>query len=184
MISKGSAGFLGLVVFLSAGVARAQSIPELRPGARVRLVAAAFSRRPLVGTVSRLDATAVELQTADRNQPTLVPRDAITRVEISVGRRSRSRGALIGGSLGAAIGVIAVLATPGEPCEPNLFGCPPFGITKGMASVLIGGIGAASGALIGSLIPPGERWKAPAAGRLSIAPAGARGVQAALSFRF
>jgi hypothetical protein len=137
-----------------------------------------------VGTISRLDATAVELQTAG-NQPTLVPRDAITKVEISLGRRSRSRGALIGASLGATIGVIAVLATPEEPCQPNLFGCPPFGITKGMGSVLIGGIGAASGALIGSLIPPGERWKASAAGaRLSIAPAGEHGVQATLSFRY
>jgi hypothetical protein len=81
--------------------------------------------------------------------------------------------------------VIAVLATPEEPCQPNLFGCPPFGITKGIGSVLIGGIGTASGAVIGSLIPPGERWKAPAAGaRQSIAPARERGVQAALSFRF
>ena len=175
-----------LVVVLSASRTFAQSIPDLEVGSRVRLVAAAVSPQPLIGTIVRLDATTLELQTADRKQPTLVPRDALTKIEISLGRRSRTRGVLVGALVGAAIGVIAVLATPEEPCQPSdILGCPAFGISQGEGAVYIGGVGAVSGALIGSLIPPGERWKAATAGpRVSVGPAHKGGVQISLSFGF
>jgi hypothetical protein len=116
--------------------------------------------------------------------PAVVPGDAITKVEMSLGRKSRKRGALIGALAGAAVGSIAVLATPDTTCDTgDLFACLG-GPTQGEAALIVGVMGAAAGALVGSLIPPGERWQAAAARpRVSVAPRH-KGVQISLSFGF
>lgn len=181
---KASVGVFVLLVVLPASKTLAESIPDLEVGSRVRLVAPSTSPERLTGTIVRLDATALELQMADRKQPALVPRDVITKIEISHGRKSRTRGALIGALAGAAVGSIAVLATPDTSCNAgDLFECLG-GPTQGEAALIVGAMGAAAGALVGSLIPPGERWQAAAARpRVSLAPRH-KGVQIALSFAF
>jgi hypothetical protein len=47
----------------------------------------------VIGTIVRQDQTTVELEVADQKDPIVVPRDAITKMEMSIGRRSRGRGA-------------------------------------------------------------------------------------------
>ncbi len=174
-----------VLLVLPGSEAVAQSAPDLAVGSRVRLMAAAVSKEPLVGTVVRLDATSVELRTADQKQATLVPRHAITQAEVSLGRRSKKRHVLIGALIGGAAGAIAVLATPEESCDPNaLFGCSS-GPSQGEGALIFGALGAAVGAGVGALIPVGEEWQAAAARpRVGIGPTRRGGVQISLSLGF
>jgi hypothetical protein len=106
-------------------------------------------------------------------------------MEMSIGRRSRGRGAWIGALVGGAAGAIAVLATPEKPCEPGvLFGCLRI-ISKGEGAAMLGGLGAGLGALIGMAIPRGERWTAVPTGlQVSVTPMHKGGVQLSLSLAF
>ena len=103
---------LVLLVVLPGSETVAQSVPDPVVGSRVRLMAAAVSPKPLVGSIVRVDATTLELQMAGQKQTTLVPRDAITRAEISLGR-SKERHVRIGALVGGAVGAIAELAWEG-----------------------------------------------------------------------
>ena len=163
----------------------AQSADSPDAGSRVRLEAAAVSPEPLVGTIVTQDQTTLELQVADQEDPIVVPRDAITKMEMSTGRRSRGHGAWIGALVGGASGAIAVLATPEKPCNPNVaFGCLRI-ISKGAGATLLAGLGAGVGALIGLAIPPGEKWTAvPTELRVSVTPTLKGDVQISLSFAF
>jgi hypothetical protein len=178
-----------LLFVVPGSEAAAQSAPDLEVGSRVRLMAAAVSPKQLIGTILRLDATTLELQMADQKQATVVPRDAITRAEISLGW-SKKRHVLIGALVGGAVGTIAVLATPEEPCDPialgsDLLPCVAPGPSQGEGALILGAVGAATGALVGSLIPPGERWQTTTARpRMSIGPTHGRGVQISLSLSF
>jgi hypothetical protein len=95
-----------------------------------------------------------------------VRRETIKKVEISRGRRSRARGAAIGALAGFAVGAIAVLATPeDEGCPEWDHTCWDFAVfSKEEGAALVGGMGAALGALIGLAIPPARsgrrcRWR-------------------------
>ena len=114
-----------------------------------------------------------------------MPRDAITKMEMSTGRQSRGHGAWIGALVGGASGAIAVLATPEKPCNPNVaFGCLRI-ISKGAGATMLAGLGAGVGALIGLAIPPGEKWTAvPTELRVSVTPTLKGDVQVSLSFAF
>jgi hypothetical protein len=168
--------FIGFV--LPSSETLAQPVSDLAVGARVRVVAGAVSPRRLTGTIVRLDAASLEVQTTDRVQPMLVPREAITKIQISLGPRSRWRGAWIGALIGgaiAAVAALAALAAREEPCEPQpdqWFGCASFGPSKGAVLAIVGATAVGSGAAIGALLPPGERWKNVAATAL---PGASRG---------
>jgi hypothetical protein len=178
---------VGVFVLVASfpGQTSAQSAHSPDAGSRVRLAAAAVSPEPLIGTIVSQDQTTLELQVADQQDPIVVPRDAITKMEMSTGRRSRGHGAWIGALAGGASGAIAVLATPEKPCDPGaLFGCLRI-ISKGQAAAMLGGLGAGLGALIGMAIPPGEKWTAVPTGlRVSVAPTHKGDVQISLSFAF
>ncbi len=183
-----------LGVFLFAGLfttianqVSAQSPASLSPGSRVRLLASGMSPRPLIGTILRGDETTVEIQGAEQKDPVVVRRDAITRLEVSLGRRSRGRGAGIGALVGFGIGVIpALMPEHKEECGPNagLF-CGLVIITRTQVGLVFGGIGAGVGALIGAAVPPGEKWKAVSSGlRVSVGGARTRDLGVSWSFEF
>jgi hypothetical protein len=180
--------FIGFV--LSPSETLAQPVSDLAVGSRVRLVAGAVSPRRLTGTIVRLDAASLEVQTTDRVQPMLVPRESITKVQISLGPRSRWRGAWIGALLGGATVAVAALAAREEPCEPQpdqWFGCASFGPSKGAVFAILGATAVGSGAAIGALVPPGDRWKNAAAAAppgASGGPARTRELKISLAVRF
>ncbi len=183
---------VGVFALVASGLgpAFAQTVHDLDTGSRVRLWAAGVSSRPLIGTIVSPGATELRLQVADQKDPVVVSRDAITKLEASLGRRSRGRGAKIGALVGGAVGAIAVLATPEKQCEPaqepNPFfsGCLEI-ISKELGAVMMGGVGAGLGSLIGLAIPPGERWGPVSAGlRVGVAPAQKGGVLISLSLAF
>jgi hypothetical protein len=108
----------------------------------------------------------------------VVPRDGITKMEVSLGRRSRGHKAWIGGLLGGAAGAIAVLATPSSSEDFSV-------VSKGEGAVAATIMGAGLGALIGLAIPPGEKWaEVPIGPRVTLAPGHKGGVHLSFSFGF
>jgi hypothetical protein len=178
-------GTLVVVAALPGNRVLAQPVPTLETGARVRVVAVAASSKPVIGTIVRVDERMMELRLADRKDLTFVPRAAIKKLEVSRGRRSRGRGALIGALIGGALGAIAVLATPGQSCEPssNPWSCIG-GISKGEGALALGGLGAGLGALVGLVIPPAEKWTPVPMAQVSVAPGRQRRIQVSLSLAF
>jgi len=183
-------GTCGAVTGLVAmGMAQADEAKTLPSGPRVRLTAPSVSGKRLVGTVVGLDEVALTLQRHGVTDTMLVPRAAITRLEISRGRR-RSKGALIGAVVGLGSGVALGLAT-GSDCssDPDLRALfvAFFGGCKGTTRAVVISVATVPvGALVGFLVAPGEKWEASSPDRLRIAVAPTRGggVRAAVSVRF
>jgi len=174
-------GALVLVMAVGATGA-AQEMPSLREGARVRLLARDLYPEPLIGTVVEIDDETLSLRLGDRETPALVPREAITRLEVSAGRKSRGRGALFGAVIGGLVGAIALAATPEPSCGPNPWSC--IGVSKGEAAPAVIGLGAGVGALVGLAITPGEKWTVVPSARVAISPAHRRHVQVSLTVAF
>ncbi len=173
----------------------AQTPANLASGSRVRLVATGVSSRPLIGTILKGDATTIEIQKIGQKGPIVVRRDAITKLEVCLGRRSRGRGAGIGALLGFGIGVIpAFVPESEEPCGSNEFFCrtTPSGqrvqatiVTHRAVGMVFGAIGAGVGALIGAALPPGEKWRAVPTGlRVSVGGAHKRDIGVYWSIAF
>ena len=154
---------LGLV---PVAATRAEEGPPLAPGTRIRLEVPAsdrelmglgqyeprLGRRTLVGTLLAVDQQNLTLQTAGRKTPIVVPLADVLKLEASRGRRSGLKraavGAVLGGGLGAASGVL----------EPESFVNP----------YVVGAcFGAALGALIGSATG-GDLWEKVPSGRPSV----------------
>ena len=175
-------GFVAVALFTgTASQAAAQTPASLDVGSLVRLEVTGVSPRPLIGTILRLDQTTLEIQGRDQKGPVVVRRDAITKLQVSLGRRSRGRGAGIGVLVGLGIGVIPAFLPEHEvPCYPNQWFCQTtpngqrvqvrLGPGKTEIAMILGGIRAGVGALIGAAVPPGEKWQAWSTGlRVSIA---------------
>jgi hypothetical protein len=141
---------------IAAGNAAAQSdtthaLGPVAVGARVRLwerVASGVSI-PVTGRVERIAPDSITLAAESVAAPVTLAWPAVTRVEMSAGPQTGSRGAgalkggIIGALGGAVLGVIA-----GNIANRN---APAFGVV-GFA------IGGAGGAAIGAYTP-GERWQ-------------------------
>ncbi len=139
---------LVLMLVSFPGAAGAQESLALSSGSRVR-VWTSSAAGPVTGKVLRVDASAMMLAVDGSEPPIVVPRDAITRLDVSRGRRSRGKNALIGALVGlAAAGIVLA----GDTSGPN--GGP--GIGSGVALLFL----PPTGTLVGAMFPPGhERWR-------------------------
>ena len=190
-----------LVAGLIAGMIRAGPAAAGEPspavlGPRVRVTAPAVSGKRLVGTLLAMDDTTLRLQPQKGKDVLEVPRNAITRIELS--RRPSRRGK--GAGIGALVGLGAAVAigfAAGEDCsslpepDPWLFGfeaglrrnlCYGKGETAAMLSILT----VPAGALIGMGAAGGERWVRTTPDRFSVAvkPVRTGGIGATVSVRF
>ena len=189
-----------LVGGLISGVAAVSSAQAQEPspsasGARIRVTAPAVAGSRLVGTLVGMDETSLTLR-ADKGKGTFaVPRNAITRLEVSRHRSRKGEGAGIGMLIGIGAAVAVGLSAGGD-CEsvavpdPWLFGLSErldrnLCVGKGEAALLTSLVTVPVGALIGYAAAPGERWVATAPERLHLAVKPVRGgVGATLSVRF
>jgi hypothetical protein len=149
-------------------------------GTRVRL---STSKGRLVGTLVEQDGDTLLLaREKDAGAERLgIPLADVSRVEVSQGRHGRARGAKIGALIGLAAAVVIGVAG-GESCSGDEMICFDHATTTAMGGVLTIPIGA----LVGAMVPPGEKW-GPAPGRgLSVQPivprGGGVGVRLALAF--
>lgn len=133
-----------LAMLLSAGVAMpatAQEKPALPTGTSVRVTIDA--RRPMVGTVVYVTADSLAFRLEKTALLVETPLDSVTRLEVRAGTRRdvgrhALRGALIGGGIGAVLGVIA-MASP----DDGVFdlGAGYIAVGAGGGAVIGGGIG-------------------------------------------
>ena len=154
---------LPALVLLLAGQAGAQ-LPELQPGARVRVTAPTVLGGKLEGTIiGRRGDTLSILQ--PKIAPFEIPISALSRIEVYRGK-SRVAGAKKGLLWGLAIGLPVGLATAAgddktwnvvdADCDPFLQSCAMYSDVEQVMLLTAGSaaIGAGIGALIGK-----ERWQ-------------------------
>jgi hypothetical protein len=155
-------------------------LQSLTPGMRVRILAPEVSPHKVIGTVQRVSEDSVTLDVPGRNEPVSVLREKIARLDVSEGPRSRGVDAAIGGVIGAGIG--AGGCALGNGSGQNDVVRISTGAVAGVCAVF----GAGLGALIGAVIPPGERWKEISATRyrISFAPRLDHGLDLAAAWKF
>jgi hypothetical protein len=140
-----------------------------RVGDRVRVTAPALGLRRATG---RLDAMRADTLIVRELGP--IPRDAVTRLDVSIGRRSAGGGAIRGATYGAAIGGGLGLVVLGIGVASDLRGacndCMVSGTYAGAAAVVAGiTSGMAAGAVAGVIVRP-ERWLSVSSPRAATTP--------------
>jgi hypothetical protein len=129
-------------------------------GTRVRVLAPRIAERAIVGVLVGADGDDLVVKQAGSNVSIAVPRIAISRLEMSQGRASKAKGALVGAGMGAAAG--AAFGAGPRNCR-NAPGCEALTDTAfGSNSNYVAGsvlVGAGVGALVGALVTRGERWR-------------------------
>jgi hypothetical protein len=168
---------LAFVLATLSAPSPAQDMPELAPGARLRVARTSINGL-VVGTVVVADGRGLTLDIKGKTEPLLVLYRDITSIEVSRGGRSRGKGAQIGALVGAAAGILLGVGACGNNCA----------VTTGSAAVMLGGMGAGGGALLGAVVTPGERWeKLPwkqSAGAQGWQKPGSHGLVLSMSIRF
>ena len=129
-----------------------QPTVEADSGSRVRIT---VGKTKHVGALVSADADALRF-TTDTSGVVAIPTASVTRFERSRGRRSNAgRGALLGGVIGGAMGLIGGLGAEADNSD--------WGIEIGaegiaLATLFFGATGAGLGALIGAA-SKGEKWQ-------------------------
>jgi hypothetical protein len=128
------------LVAVPAGLAQA---PSLTPGARIRLSAPGYEIKNRPGTLVRVTPDSLTIDFRRNAEPITVPLDALTRLDVSRGRRREAgfwRGAGIGFLITGALVGAAVLSARecGEDCQVPL--------------MIYGGSGLVLGTVLGGII--------------------------------
>jgi hypothetical protein len=126
--------------------ATAQDGTGLERGARIRVLAPSFSRRPPVGNLGPMDSTGLHLLRG-RGETLVIPWNAVAAVDVSTGRRSHwVRGAAIGGLTGLALATVVWVAdessSQDDPFSDALDAIfyPAVAVTMGASGALVGGV--------------------------------------------
>lgn len=166
---------LAVVLVPSATVGVAKDAQQLSRGDRVRVEVSTAEER-LVGRLLVLDDKHLNLQVEGEDKPRIFPREDITALAVSGGRRSRGWGVLIGAGAGLALSVALGLD------EWKNADDYPGWMAIAIHACFIVPIGAA----IGLVVPPGERWEnvLPEDIRVSIGPVRGGGAEASLTVGF
>ena len=169
--------FISTVIVVSAAVAGAD---EPEPGTRVRLTLRNGSS--LIGRFVAGDRDHLSVRDGDRDAVTTVERVGVTRLEESLGVRSKSRGAKRGAVAGA---LVATVITAGAYAAYGDYsrGSDRRLLAMGLANA---GIGAGLGAAIGALRAAEEKWQpvrfGSAQAALTVGPRGRVGLSVSILF--
>jgi len=138
---------LTAAVLLAAPHARAAD--EATAGSRLRVTSAAAPSGRVTGTLVGLDDAALTLRLSGKRGDLRLPRDSVSRIEISRRRGNRGKGALVGFLAGAALGAVvgAASADTGDLFSP--------GEAAGAVAVIF----APAGALLSTVFSHSEEWE-------------------------
>ena len=139
-------------------IALSQAAPTLTPGTKVRAKATAAGAQWIQGEFVRMTSDTVFIRDPSAADTLRLATSSLTHFQVSRGLHARTgKGALLGLGIGAGTGLLLGLAASAESCT----GFCPVEVGPGeilAAAALLGGVGAAIGALIGSA-SHGERWQ-------------------------
>jgi len=166
---------------LCLGIGTTVSAQELAPNMRVRVSAPTVASKRIAGTITAVEPSVLIIQAA--NERIVIPRDAITAIDLNTQRGRKWRGA----GRGALVGVLAavVLGTVSEITdgEGGFIDIPIWAYVTvyGMVTVPVG-------AGIGAAVADGEHWSPMPVGSVpapvrSVDHSGQR-IQFGYSFRF
>ncbi len=133
--------------------------------------------RTLIGSVAAVTDDAILILTSEGKPTVRVPRTALVKLEVTVERSQKGRGALIGAGVGLAAAL--VLAAIASSDDESILQFSYGEAAAGLSLLFVPG-----GAAVGAIAAPGERW-AP----VKFGDGGARGISvprigAAFSIRF
>lgn len=159
---RASRSFLpSLVLLLLAAPAALQGQESvLDVGTRVRVVAPPFTGGPMIGSVVAVGDSSIALATPGGSrggEHLVIPREAIERLEISLGTRPNTVKGLEFGALGGVLlgaGAMGLACSGDEACGE--------GSSAAERAVLGAVIGAAAGAVVGGVVGTlvrTERWE-------------------------
>ena len=175
------------VAFTSLAAADAGEPQGLQPGARVRVWAHEASpggeavATRVTGRLVGIDDLVLRLETSNDHPPVVVSRRDVQKVEVSLRRGHRRKGALIGLGVGAVVAIVLMAADREEvssTCDPQVdYWCIDFDLdTSGPEWYAAGAfVLGAAGAGLGALVAPGEKWEVVPSDRLRLAVGPARG---------
>lgn len=154
-------------------------------GSKVRFHAPTIIEGPVQGTVIEMDDRSLLIST-ENQRPFRVSRQAITQLEVAVGRRRNARKGLVIGALAGAVFVGSLAIIPRDsfcpPAEPDAQVCldaRKVGLAVGLPLMALEGAG------IGALIKS-DTWSPVGVDKvsMSVAPSRGPGLGLTLSLRF
>lgn len=161
---------LGRVAVVVATFLVARSGPVIAqvgadPGDRVRVHLVEPREARQVGELVALTSDTLRLETGD--DVVAYPVDAVDRLELSAGRKSRLPGTLVGVVFGGVIGAYGGAGIERATSNPCYGFCGLGGAALGFV------LGGAAGGVSGYLFLAGEKWEAvPLGARLGLGPGG------------
>ncbi len=170
-----------LVACLMPGMTlAAEDIVSPAVGDRVR-VRTASGKRHVGELVAREDTTLALKLPSGRNL--VLAQSDIARVDVSTRRGRKGKGARVGAGVAAGIAAVLWLSTSGTGCYRGEMPGPCPLVESSVVSPLLL---IASGAVIGALVAPGERWQPVPMerARVGFAPSRGRGVRFSIAFSF
>jgi hypothetical protein len=127
---------------------------DLPIGSRVRICTHASKPNDWcerIGTLQGVDGDGLRVLDASSATPRQFPRDSISRLEVSLRRGQKLRGASIGFLIGAVAGVLVPLVSAPDSGS--------FGPSAADVAPIIGAFGGAVGAALGAWAGEGEKWR-------------------------
>lgn len=159
---------------------------QISPGTRIRILIQSPARQTLVGRVDSIWKDSVSLRIDDK-QNVIIPVQAISRLDQSVGRYSQGKkGRNIGIVAGGLTGLVVGIATTHESCDSVFLSgiCDMGNVMEPLAYATIGALG---GGVLGWLIGSqyhADIWQPQPVRRLEIAPITSGRIGIRLSMRF
>ena len=139
------------VVLVGSPLCAAESVSVVEPGSRVRVTAPAESS-PRIGTCEGVREG--QLLFRDDGEPRRIPLSAISRIDVSRGRKTSKTRVILGAVVGGAVGSVAM----GCLANKDDYGvaCAGQDDTKYLVGGILGGV---AGGLLGALVGRSESWE-------------------------